>query len=158
VGLKTESCYRAGTGKDRKDNYRIVQTGIIQRYSKFVKIAEIYKQQLSRMKSRELEPILPKVYNEPIVEPILPKVYNEPIVEPIIHKVYNEPIVEPIIHKVSIPKITVSVTYSPGCEKIDPIALSPVPIPLSHKRKQNYSWDTTTKRIRFDVAAIMAIS
>jgi hypothetical protein len=143
VGLKTESFYRAGTGKDRKDIYRIVQTGIIERYSKFVKIAEIYKQQLSLMKSKELEPILPKVYNEPIIEPIIPKVSKESIV---------------------IPKITVSVTYSPGCEKIDSIilpgesALSPVPIPLSHKRKQNYKWDTATKRIRFDVAAIMAIS
>jgi hypothetical protein len=63
VGLKTVVVDRVGTGTERKYMYRIVETDTIERYSTFVKITEVYKEQLSRMKSKEEPPIieLPKI-------------------------------------------------------------------------------------------------
>jgi len=63
VGLKTDALHRVGTDKERKYMYRIVETDTIERYSTFVKIKEVYKEQLSRMKSKEEPPIieLPKI-------------------------------------------------------------------------------------------------
>ena len=71
VGLKIESVHRFGAGKERKSTYMIVRTDTIKRYSRFVKITELYKEHLSHMKSKEEPPEAPL--------PKIPKTHTSPV-------------------------------------------------------------------------------